>query len=640
MALDVTITTPLSDTLQIVSLTGKEAISETFLFELELSSINAGIVFTQILGQPVALTFHLPTGDTQYTHGIVTAFRQGAQSGDGSVSYLARIEPWTALLRMNVQQRIFQNQSVPDILKAVFSALSLTDFKDSLTGTYTAREYCVQYNETTFDFISRLMESEGIFYFFTHTASAHTLVLADDAAAFTTLPGVTNITFDVTQRSWEMSDVLTEGNLEQRLVPSQVSADDFNFVTPTTDLYSITQGTGSGTFASVLSVHRYPGVFQAKNDGETSTGIALTSLEAEQQSFTGRSNCRAFHSGGKFTLAGHYRTDANTSYVLRSIEHNYQASEDSYNNAFTAFPSSRTFRPPQSTPRAVIRGVQTALVVGKAGEEIWTDQYGRVKVKFHWDQSSAQDETSSCWIRVAQGWAGQQWGSIFIPRVGQEVIVQFLDGDPDRPLITGAVYNGQQTVPYTLPDQQTKSTIKSSSSKGNSGYNELRFEDKAGSEEIFVQAQKDLNVTVLNNHTSTITKDRAVTVSQGNRTVAVTQGNETHTVGGKRDLTITGDESHTNSAKFTHTVSGDYSLSISGNLSISVSGSVSITSGTSFTNQAGTSLVNKAATSLTNQAGSSLSLTSDGTLSANGTASASVQSSGVLQIKGAMVQIN
>jgi type VI secretion system secreted protein VgrG len=254
----------------------------------------------------------------------------------------------------------------------------------------------------------------------------------------------------------------------------------------------------------------------------------------------------------------------------------------------------------------MIRGSQTAIVVGKSGEEIWTDQYGRVKVKFHWDQSTAQDETCSCWIRVAQGWAGQQWGSFFIPRIGQEVIVSFLDGDPDRPIITGCVYNGQQTTPYTLPDEQTKSTIKSNSSKGGSGYNELRFEDKQGSEEMFVHAQKDMNVTVL----------------------------------GKRTTSIAGDETHTNSAKFTQTVSGDFALTISGNLSIQVNGSISIQSGTTFENQAGTSLLNKSGTSLTNQAGTSMSNEAQASISSKANASHSVESSGILELKGSLVKIN
>jgi type VI secretion system secreted protein VgrG len=624
MALDITLTTPLSDTLNLVSLQGQEAISETFSFELELTCSNSGIDFSQILGQAVTLTFSLPGGQSQYLNGVVTFFGQGSQSERGDTTYYARLEPWTALLRMNMVQRIFQNQTVPQILEAVFSALSLSDYKNALTGTYSARDYCVQFGESTFDFISRLMESEGIFYFFTHTSSAHTLVLADDASAFVALPGITTLQFGRTGRSWENIDVIVDGRIEQHMVPNQISADDFNFVTPTTDLYSVSTGSASGTYASVLALYQYPGLFQAKDAGETATGITLTSFEAQQQQFVGQSMCRAFQAGAKFTLAGHYRSDANATWVLRGVRHHLDYRNDSYTNQFVAFPSTTTFRPPQVTPRAQVRGTQTAIVVGKSGEEIWTDQYGRIKVKFHWDQSSAQDDTCSCWIRVAQGWAGQQWGSIFIPRVGQEVLVSFLNGDPDRPIVTGCVFNGQQTTPYTLPDNQTRSTIKTSSSKGNSGNNELCFEDKQGSEEIFLQAQKDLTINVLGDQTSTIANNRSVTVSQGNHTVAVTQGNETHTVGGTRSVTVTGNESHTNQAKFTQSVTGDFSLSVSGNLSISVDGSISISSGTSFSQKAG----------------SSLSIQSDGSISSTANASHSVQSSGTLELKGSLVQIN
>lgn len=649
MAFEVTITTPLSDTFQVVEFSGSEAISQAFGYDVQLSSTSASIDFSGILGHPVAITMSLPSGTPQYFHGIVTSFRQGGQASTGNTTYYARLEPWFALLRMNVQQRIFQNQSVPQIVKSIFSDLNLSDFKDSTTASYTAREYCVQYGETTFAFISRLLESEGIFYFFTHTASAHTLVLADDASAFAALPSDATLQFSPTGRSWEQMDALQNGALRNQLVPNSVSADDFNFITPTTDLYTKTSGSSEGTFSNVLAIYQYPGLFQAKDAGETATGLMLTGLEADQQQLIGSSQNRMFHAGYKFTLAGHYRSDANSDYVLRSVDHHYSLENNAYGNQFASFPSSVQFRPPMVTPRPIIPGVQTAIVTGKSGEEIWTDQYGRIKLKFHWDQSSAQDETSSCWVRVAQGWAGQQWGSIYLPRVGQEVVVQFLDGNPDRPLVTGCVYNGQQTVPYALPANQTRSTVKSSSSKGNSGYNELCFEDKAGSEEIYLQAQKDLNITVLNDQTSTITnnrtttvsqKDDALTVSQGNRTIAVSQGNETHTVGGKRDLTVTGNETHTNSAKFTQTVSGDYSLSISGNLTISVDGSVSIKSGTSFENQAGTSLTQKAGTSLTAQASTSISLESDGTMSSKANATNTVQSSGITEIKGSLVKIN
>jgi type VI secretion system secreted protein VgrG len=344
------------------------------------------------------------------------------------------------------------------------------------------------------------------------------------------------------------------------------------------------------------------------------TSLQLASSEVEQLQLRGSSMCRAFQAGAKFTLTGHYSTAANTAYVLRSVSHHLEVSTARYRNRFVAFPASATFRPPRVTPQSIIRGAQTAIVVGKSGEEIWTDQYGRVKVKFHWDQSTAQDETSSCWIRVAQPWAGQQWGGFFLPRIGQEVIISFLDGNPDRPIITGSVYNGQQTPPYGLPDEQTKSTIKSNSSKGGSGFNELRFDDKQGSEEVFFQAQKDMNINILG--------DQAITVANN------------------RKVTVTGDETHTNSGKFTHTVNSDYVLNISGNLKIQVSGAVSIESGTTFDIKAGTALTNKSGTSLTNQAGTSMSNEAQMSISSKATAQHSIESSGVLELKGSLVKIN
>lgn len=460
MPLDVSITTPISDTLSLVSIEGEDSLSTTFSFRLELASSNSSLDLTQALTQAIAVTFKLPGGQSQILHGIVTSFGQGTQSENGSTTYFARIEPWFALLRMNTNQRIFQNQTVPNIITQVFSDLGLSDYKNSLTATYTARDYCVQYGETTFDFLSRLMESEGIFYFFIHTASAHTLVLADDASAFPALTGIDTIRFNQTGRSWETIDVMTEGSLEQQLTPIKVSSDDFNFITPTTDLFAVSEGSGGGTFASVLSVYQYPGLFTAKSDGEAITNLQLTSSEVDQRQLRGSSMCRAFQAGAKFTLDGHFNATANAAYVIRSVSHQLEVSTARYRNRFIAFPAATPFRPPRVTPQSIIRGAQTAIVVGKSGEEIWTDQYGRVKVKFHWDQSAAQDETSSCWIRVAQPWAGQQWGGFFLPRIGQEVIVSFLDGNPDRPIITGSVYNGQQTTPYGLPDEQTKSTIK------------------------------------------------------------------------------------------------------------------------------------------------------------------------------------
>jgi type VI secretion system secreted protein VgrG len=277
-----------------------------------------------------------------------------------------------------------------------------------------------------------------------------------------------------------------------------------------------------------------------------------------------------------------------------------------------------------------MHGAQTALVVGKSGEEIWTDQYGRIKVQFHWDREGASNENSSCWVRVAQAWAGQGWGTLFIPRIGQEVVVSFLNGDPDCPLVTGAVYNAQQTTPYALPTEQTKSTIKSNSSKGGGGFNELRFEDKKDAEEIFLHAQKDLQVTVQNDATTTINQNRSVTIQEandtlvvekGDRTINVNTGNETHTVKGTRSVTVSGNETHTNEANFTQEVQGNCTWKITGNLTIDVQGNVTIQAGGSMTNKAGVSLTNDAGATLTNKAGASL-ISSGGatqTIGADGT---------------------
>lgn len=646
-----TITTPLgADKFLLKNFQGEEQISGLFHYRLELISQDDSIDFTSIVGQKVTITIELPGGsDHQYINGVVGRFTQAGKS-TRFTTYFADIYPWLWLLTMNTDYQIFQNKSALDIIKKVFSDLGFTDFKDSTTKTYNTREFCVQYGESAFNFVSRLMESEGIFYFFDHSDSTHTLVLADDSSAYLSMPGLDTVQASASGRSWETADAMLESQIEQQVIVGQFKSDDYNFTTPSTDLLA----TASGSDTS-RSVYEYPGEYTTASDGETVTSLRLDALQAPGKLLKGTSTCRAFHAGAKFTLANHYRSDANTSYVLSSVSQT--GDQDQYSNSFEAFPSDTVFHPPQGTPKPRVIGSQTALVVGKSGEEIWTDEYGRIKVKFYWDQSSASDETSSCWIRVAQGWAGKAWGSIFIPRIGQEVVVSFLDGNPDRPLVTGCVFNAQETVPYTLPDEQTKSTVKTNSSKGGSGFNELRFEDKAGSEEIFIQAQKDMNVTVLNNLTTTVTNARSTTVSQkddslvvdqGNRSIKVNTGNETHSVQGKRDLTITGNETHTNSADFTQNVSGNFTLKVSGNLSIQVSGSVSIQSGTSFDIQAGTALTNKAGTSLTNQAGTSLtnkagtSMDNEAQVSITSKANAShdVESSGILTLKGSLVKIN
>lgn len=638
-----------ADKLLLQRFDGEERISEPFRYTLEMVSEDNALDFATIVGKNATLTLNLPSGDTQYVNGVVSRFTQAGKDARFT-SYFADLRPWLWLLGLNADCRIFQNKSAPDIIKQVFGDLGFTDFKDALTATYSPREYCVQYNETALAFVSRLMEEEGIFYYFEHASDAHTLVLADDASAYGACPGLTQATMRSDPTSAAVEDAILDCRMEHAVVVGQYKHDDYNFQTPSTDLLATASGTDTAR-----SWYSYPGKYATKDAGEARANLRLTAREADGVKIAGHSTCRAFHTGCKFDLSGHSRADLNASYALTSLNH--QGDQLAYSNSFEALPVSQAFRPPLLTPKPVVVGCQTAAVVGKSGEEIWTDEYGRVKVKFHWDQSAAADETSSCWVRVAQGWAGKQWGSLFVPRIGQEVVVSFEEGDPDRPLITGCVYNAQQTTPYTLPDDQTKSTLKSHSSPNQEGFNELRFEDKAGSEELFMQAQKDMNVTVLNDQSITVKQNRTVTVQEkdetlvvdkGNRAIQVNTGNETHSVKGTRDLKVTGNETHAGEGDFSQTVSGNFSLKVSGNLSIEVSGSVAIKAGTSLDNQAGTALTNKsgtaltndAGTALTNKAGTSMSNQANVSIESKANAQHTVESSGVMVVKGALVQIN
>jgi type VI secretion system secreted protein VgrG len=598
-ALPTQITTPLGPNILLVrSYRGEEAISELFRYDLELYSEEPSLDFKQIVGRTVTLQIALSNGSFQYVNGIVGRFTQAGRD-DRFTTYFAELHPWLWMLTMCADCRIFQNKSSLDIVKQIFSDLGFSDFSDKTTGSYSARDYCVQYRETAFAFVSRLLEEEGITYYFTHDTAKHTMVLVDDSSSWGTCPGLTSARFVGHGPGYNSDDIVVDCALEQAVTVGQFKANDYNFTTPATALFATASGSDP-----TRSVYDYPGWYDAQSDGETITSRRLAALEVPATTLRGSSLCRSFHAGATFTLANHYRANLNASYVLRRVA--MRGTQDDYSNSFEAFPATTVFHPPLTTQRPVIAGTQTATVVGKSGEEIWTDQYGRVVVQFHWDQLGTNDEKSSCWVRVAQGWAGNLWGSVFIPRIGQEVVVSFLEGNPDRPLITGCVYNAQQVVPYTLPADQTKSTLKTNSSKGGSGFNEIRFEDKAGSEELFIQAQKDMTVNILNN--------------------------EGLTVAGTRTLNVTGNESHTNKGDYTSTVSGNYKLTISGNLTIEASGSVSIKSGTDFTNNAGTSLTNKSGTDMMNNAGTSLTN--------KAAVSQTVDGGGMLTVKGGLVKIN
>lgn len=675
-SLPLQVTTPFSDVLVARSFHGEDAVSTPFRYTLELVSENAGLDFTQVVGQGVTVQLALAPSGQRYFHGVCTRFVQGGTQ-DGLTTYHAELRPWLWLLTLAADCRIYQNQSVPQIVQGIFSALGFSDFRNLLTGSYPALEYCVQYRETAFAFVSRLLEESGISYFFEHASGKHVLVLADDASAYPACPGPATATYAGSTTAAQMDGLVGRCALEQRVTTGKLSLDDFNFETPATDLISTVDGQ-SGS----MSVYDYPGGFTAKSDGEAVARLRIEAAEALGTVLAGEGWCRAFTSGYTFTLAGHDRASVNQAYLLLSLSHT--ADQEGYANHFEAIPSSVPYRPPLATPRPRIAGSQTALVVGASGEEVHTDQYGRVKVQFHWDQLGQNNENSSCWIRVAQGWAGAGWGTIFIPRVGMEVIVSFLEGDPDQPIVSGCVYNAQQTVPYALPGNSFRSTLRSNSTKNSGGFNEIRLEDTSGSEELFIQAQKDMNVTVLNNCAWTVTQahqvtvsegdetlevtkgkrtrtvgqgddtltvsqgkrtvnvaqgDETLTVSQGKRTVAVTQGDEDHSVGGTRTVSVTGDETHKNSGTFTHQTGGGYTLKVTGDLSIQASGSITLQAGAGVTINATQSL-SAQGQSVSVTGTQSVSVTAGTQLSASGGTQASVSSGGTTAVSGTLVQIN
>jgi type VI secretion system secreted protein VgrG len=517
--------------LAFAGLTAQEELGRPFRIELDVASPTIKGDLTSLLGRSVTVAITRDGQAKRYFNGIVARARYTGLAA-GSYRYRLELRPWIWLLSRIRTCRIFQNQSVWTVITTVFRDAGFTDFKDqrqNQTGDIVL-DYCVQYEETSLDFVTRLMETYGLYYFVTHADGVHTLVLADDPNAHAALPRPIPFGEDETEYR-RIDDHIWQWAAELALQPGAVTLNDYNFTTPAADLTSKSLQAGRHRYGS-YEVYEYPGPFAAVGDGQKLAAVRMQDLAARRQVIQGTSNARGLAAGCRFTLSDFPDEAQNREYLVTATTCSVAFAEgqsddrgevtDAFRCAFTAIPGDVPFRLDRQTPRPRMAGPQTAKVAGRSGDEITTDPYGRIKVKFFWDRSAGADENSSCWIRVAQIWAGANWGGVFIPRVGQEVVVDFLDGDPDRPLITGSVYNASQGVPYPLPDNRTQSGIRTHSSPG-SGHNELRFEDKAGAEEVFLQAQKDLNVVVQQGN-------RSVTVSQGNDGLTVSTGDHTITV--------------------------------------------------------------------------------------------------------------
>jgi type VI secretion system secreted protein VgrG len=423
--------------------------------------------------------------------------------------------------------------SVPDILKKVFEGLDVTF---ELQGTFHARDYCVQYRETDFNFACRVMEEEGIYYFFKHTAGNHKMVVANTPGSHSDMPVASNVIYEAVEGGTRDEDRVYSWTKSQELRSGKYTLWDHSFELPHKHLEAsktIVNSVQVGGVTHKLSVannqklelYDFPGEYAQRFDGISGGGgeqpedvqkifednrrtVEIRMQEEALPSLLihGASQCRQFTSGHKFTLERHF--SAAGAYVLTSVQHggsvdNYRSSgqDFAYSNSFTCIPLALPYRPPRVTAKPTVPGTQTAVVVGPPGEEIFTDKYGRVKVQFHWDREGKNNADSSCWIRVATSWAGKSWGGIHTPRIGQEVVVDFLEGDPDQPIIVGSVYNADMMPPYSLPAEKTKSTLKSRSTLkgGLTNWNEIRFEDKKGNEQIFINAERDMDLRVENN---------------------------------------------------------------------------------------------------------------------------------------------
>ena len=641
--------------LGLTTLVGEEELGQPFCYTLMLWSATQKGDLTAMLGSSATITFDTNSGK-RHVNGVVTrATYMGLV--DATHSYRLELRPWIWLLSRTQNCQIFQQMSVWSIITKIFRDAGFSDFEDkrqSQSGDQVL-EYCVQYDETSLDFVSRLMEKFGLYYYFSHSAGKHTVVMADDPNSHTALAKALPYHVQGSQLD-SQADYVSGWGADMELQPGGVAYRDYNFTTPAADLTATAKQPSAASNYARMEVYNYPGSYATTGDGQKLAAVRMQGFGAAVRIVRGKTNARALLLGGKFTLSGSDDTSQNAEYLVISARTSLQATQgisvdtgsvlDSYVCEFAAIPGATVFRTAPRTPWPVMRGPQTAKVVGASGDEITTDQYGRIKVSFFWDRLSKQDENSSCWIRVAQGWAGVSWGSIFIPRVGQEVIVDFLDGNPDRPIITGSVYNATTSVPYTLPDNKTRSTIKSNSSTGGGGFNELRFEDKAGSEEVFFQAQKDYNKIVLNNETVNITQDTTTTVKEGNRSVTVAKGNDSLTVS-------TGDHSTTISqGNRTVTVSqGNDGLTVSqGNRSVTVSlgnDSLTVSAGNhTISVDAGSSTI-KAAQSITLQVGGNSIVVNTEGVTINGTkigltAQAMLQANGggEMTLQAGMISIN
>jgi type VI secretion system secreted protein VgrG len=664
------------DKLLVQSLRVTEQLGRLFQIELSLASEESGIAADELIGQAVTIALELDDRgeEHRYFSGIVNRFSMVDAVGQ-LPQYSMTVVPFIWFLGRTSDCRTWQKVTAPDIIQGLIKEKGYSDLKVSLHDTYAEREFCVQYRETALNYVSRLMEEEGICYFFQHANGSHTMVITD------TLSGHDNVATLLFEKSasGDDTDRVTEWTLEQEAQSGKYALTDYDFTAPNKDLLS-SADSPLGHGHADLEMMDFPGGFTTPGDGDRLTKVRLEEAQAHYQVVRGQTSFRGLYAGSIFTLKEHPLDSQNANWLVTSISLSAatdefssgasDASDTHFSCSFTAIPAKTTYRPPRLTPEPLITGPQTALVVGPAGGEIYTDKYGRIKLHFYWDRHDQFDENSSCWVRVAQTWAGKNWGGTVIPRIGMEVIVHFIDGDPDRPLVAGCVYNGTNMPSSELPAGSAKSGLKSNSTKGGGGSNEITMDDTKGKENMIIHAQYDQNSTVEhdqnnivhNNRTTSVDVDDAETIGS-NQTMSVgakqkltvasdqetsvganqklaVSSNQTITVGADQKLTVNSNQKYNVGADQEVTIASNRKLNVGAALTEAISGNRKTSvGGTDTLSVTGAMKINGSAT-IEIAGGTSIKLSAGGSSIEISASGIKITSPAIVDVKGAMVKHN
>ena len=651
-------TTPLGgDVLVPVSMVGEEEVSRPFVYTVDFISTEGGVSPADLLGKAITLQIRETSDTTRPVHGLVRRFgTAGRNQADQFAMYRVEIVPALWFLSLSTDCRTFEQMSILDIVEKVCKDAGVTNLKRRVTATMSPLPYVVQYRETNLDFVHRLLESAGLYYTFEHADDKHTLVFSDSRGG--SIPAGKQATVKMQPRfaaERPQADVVYRLSRDFAVHSKTVSLADHHLL----------RANDSGNATSSLDGARGEQFDYLGDLGRKDAAVqAKTRIEVEEAShdlFRGSSTCSAFESGTRVTISGGAATDSGTELHLLKVTHRLEVSDliagsglaSKYENEFVAMAANTPFRPPQVTPRPFVHGTQTAKIVGAGGTgEIDVDADGCLLIEFPWDRGAGKDGQSKHRVHVASVWSGAAWGFIQIPRVGQEVLVEFLEGDPDRPIITGRVYTSAHKAPYTLPANKTQSGWKSRTLGGGSdNFNEIRFDDKKGEEHVNVQAEKDMMVLVKNDETRKVEHDRTTTI-KNNDTRTVSEGNDVHTIEqgdqtltvktGKRTTTVKANETLTvqDGNRSTKVEKGNDSLEVSlGNITMKAgAGSVTIEAMQKITLKVGSNSIEVSQTGITMKG---LNVKSEATVQAEFKGlMTKVEGTVQLQAKGTMAQVN